>query len=233
MARQQPWWIAAFASCVVWAIIGTKLRRVREPLAAGLFIFTCGTIGFATIQPGDGLNALAFAALNGVGFGAALIFIVTAIQYAAPHHLIATVTALTVSTRAMGAAVFTAICGAGFGDKLRQTLPSYVGKAVLSAGLPQDSLAPFIGALTAHDFSALFSIPGVTNEIVTAGTTALKQAYADSLRLVFIIVAPFGILGCILCFFMADFRATMNQHIDDPLEDLKTSSLEEKVGANE
>lgn len=217
----------------MWAIIGTKLRRVREPLAAGLFIFTCGTIGFATIQPGDGLNALAFAALNGVGFGAALIFIVTAIQYAAPHHLIATVTALTVSTRAMGAAVFTAICGAGFGDKLRQTLPSYVGKAVLSAGLPQDSLAPFIGALTAHDFSALFSIPGVTNEIVTAGTTALKQAYADSLRLVFIIVAPFGILGCILCFFMADFRATMNQHIDDPLEDLKTSSLEEKVGANE
>lgn len=235
MAREQPWWIAAFASCLVWAAISIRWKRVREPLAAGFFIFTCGTIGLATIQPGQNINAMAFSAVNGVGFGAALILIVTAIQYAAPHHLIGTVTALTISTRALGASVTTAICGAAFGDSFGGKLPVYVGHAALSAGLPQSSLGAFIGALASNHFNDLLSIPGVTPEIVSAGTGALQHAYADSLRLVFIIVAPFGMFGTILCFFMPSFEATMNKHIDEPLEaiDISPPNPEEKTTKNQ
>jgi hypothetical protein len=187
---------------------------------AGFLIFTAGIVGLATVQPDDSLNAIVFSGLCGIGFGAPLILIITGVQLSTPHHLIATATAVTTSSRAVAATVFTAIYAAALSSRLGKDIPSYTAKAALSAGLPVSSLHAFVEALASGNTAALAKIPGVTPKIIGLGVAALKQALADSIRVVYIIAAPFGALACIACLFLGDLRKTMNYRVDAPVEDL-------------
>lgn len=177
-------------------------------------------VGFATIQPNDSTSAIIFAGLSGLGMGGPLVLVIAGVQLSTPHHLIATATALTTTSRAVSATTFTAIYVAALTTRLDKYIPSYVGAAALKAGLPKDSLGPFIGALTSNDPTALPGIQGSTPAIIQAGATALKQAYADGLRVVYIIAVPFGAVACIACFFLGDMRSVMNYSVDAPVEDL-------------
>lgn len=219
-ARSQPFWIGCLITTVIWGYWSTRLRTIRSPLLAGFLLFTAGMVGFATIQPSDNFSQLAFAALAGVGFGAPLILIISGVQLSTPHHLIATATAVTTSSRAVAATVFTAVYAAAFGGRLRTKLPSYVAAAAREAGLPNTSLEAFVGAFATDDEPALAQIAGVTPEILAAAVAALKQAFADSLRVVYFIAIPFGIVACILCLFLGDMKKTMNYRVDAPVEDL-------------
>jgi Fungal trichothecene efflux pump (TRI12) len=205
---------------VIWGYASTKLRTIREPLFLGFLIFTGGVIGWTTIQPSSGLNALIFAGLAGFGFGAPLILIITGVQLSTPHALIATATAVTTSSRAVAATVFTAIYAAALNARLDINIPGHVAKAALRAGLPPSSLPNFIKALAGHDDAALAKVPGVNPQIIGVGVVALKQAFADSLRVVYIIAAPFGALACVMCLFLGDMKRTMDYRVDAPVEDL-------------
>ncbi len=183
--------------------------------------FTGGLIGLATIQPGQSLRAIAFSCLVGIGFGAPLILVVTGVQLSTPHKLIATATACTTSSRAVAGAVFLAIYASAFNTRLRNYLPKYIAKAALAAGMPKASLPTFIEALSKSDAAALAKIPGVTPKVIAQGAQALQQAFADSLRIVFIIAVPFGVLACIACWFLGDLKETMNYRVDAPVEELQ------------
>lgn len=222
VARGEPFWIACLVSTPVWGFLGSRFRSVKEPLSAGFLIFSGGIAGLATVQPDDDRNARVFAGLAGVGFGALIILIVAAVQLSTPHHLIATATAITVSSRSVAAAAFTAIYVAAFSERLKARLPSYVAAAAAKAGLPPASLQAFVAALAGNDQEALLQVPGVTVEIISVGVAALKNAYADSIRVVFMIAAPFGVAAAISCWFLADMKATMNYRVDAPVETLKT-----------
>lgn len=186
----------------------------------GFLLLTAGIVGFATIQPSNSTNAIIFSGLAGIGFGGPLVLIIAGVQLSTPHHLIATATAVTTSARAVSATVFTAIYAAALSTRLGEYIPSYIAEAALSAGLPKSSLGAFIEALAGDDTAALPNIPGVTPAIINAGIIALTQAFADGIRVVYIIAAPFGILACTACFFLGDLKKTMNYHVDAPLEDL-------------
>ncbi|KAJ5643139.1 uncharacterized protein N7484_005646 [Penicillium longicatenatum] len=219
-ARQQPYWIASGVSTVIYGYASVKFRTIRFPMIAGFLILTAGVVGLASIQPGDDINSLAFAALAGLGFGAPLILIIAGVQLAVPHHLIATATAATTSSRAVAAAVFTAIASAAMTSRLDEYIPTYTAKAALEAGLPKSSLAEFIKALTSADTAAIQKVAGVNSGIIEAGAMALKQAYADGIRVVFIIAAPFGVVAIIACIFLGDVKSVMNYGVDAPVEDL-------------
>jgi hypothetical protein len=220
VAREQPFWVACGLSTVLYGYASTKLRTIRLPLFMGFLFFTAGIVGLATIQPGDSTSAIAFAGLAGLGMGGPLVLVIAGVQLSTPHHLIATATAVTTSARAVSATVFTAIYGATLTTRLQKYIPTYVAKAALAAGLPKSSLGPFIEALASNDAAALPDIPGVTPAIIGAGVGALKHAFADGLRAVYIIAAPFGALACVACFFLGDLKTTMNYHVDAPVEDL-------------
>jgi Fungal trichothecene efflux pump (TRI12) len=220
VARSQPWWIAGGLSTVAWGYLSARFRTIREPTFAGFLILTAGIVGLATIQPDDSLNALIFAGLAGIGFGSPLILVITGVQLSTPHHLIATATAVTTSSRAIAATVFTAIYGAALTGRLKHRIPTYIAKAALSAGLPATSLEAFIDALVHGNTAALSNIPGLNPTIAALGVAALKQASADAVRVVYIIAAPFGALACVACLFLGDLRKIMNYHIDAPLEEL-------------
>ena len=97
-------------------------------------------------------------------------------------------------------------------------LPNYIAKAAVGAGLPASSVGGFIEALTTNNATALQAVTHGNSAITAAGATAMKHAYADSVRVVFIIAAPFGAVACIICFFLGDMKKTMNYHVDAPVE---------------
>jgi hypothetical protein len=220
VARGQPFWVAGGLSTVVYGYASTKARTIRVPLIVGFVLLTAGIICLATIQPSDSTSAIIFSGLAGLGFGAPLVLIIAGVQLSTPHHLIATATAVTTSTRAVSATTFTAIYAAALNTRLAKNIPSYVAEAELEAGLPKTSVPSFVKALVGKDNAALLKIPGVTPIIIRAGVVGLKQAYADGVRVVYIIAAPFGALACIACFFLGDLKETMNYHVDAPVEDL-------------
>lgn len=193
-----------------------------------------GLIGFATIQPGQSLNTLFFAAVSGFGFGAILSQVVACVQISAPHSLLATATSVAVVFRAVGSSMFTSVYSAAATNRLNVYIPSYVGKAAASAGLPVTSIPAFVKALASNQPEKLQAIPGVSPLIIANGVHALQQAYADGVRVVFIIAVPFGALSCILCFFLGDLRKIMSYHVDAPVEELhakeKTHGGSHKTG---
>ena len=228
----QPFWIACALSTIVYGYASTKLRSIRSPLFCGFVIYTAGTVGLATIQPSDSTRAIIFSGLSGLGFGAPLILIVAGVQLSTPHHLIATATAATTSARAVAATVFTAIYSATLNTQLQKRTAPYISKAALEAGLPADSVKAFVQALTSHDSSGLEEIPGISASIINAGTQALKQSFADSVRIVFIIAVPFGVVGCLICLTLGNLKKTMNYRVDAPVEKLSAKTREGEAVAN-
>jgi hypothetical protein len=220
VAKGQSFWVAGALTTVVYGYVSTKLRTIRGPLFVGLLLLTAGIIGLATIQPGDSTRAITFSGLDGLGFGAPLVLVIAGVQLSTPHHLIATATAVTTSARAVSATAFTAIFSATLTSRFATYITSYVAEAALINGLPKGSLDAFVRALAGNDTAALPGIPGVTPAVIRAGVATLIQAFADRLRVVYIIAAPFGALACIACFFLGDMKKTMNYHVDAPVEDL-------------
>jgi hypothetical protein len=97
----------------------------------------------------------------------------------------------------------------------------------VKAGLPESSLEAFIEALASSNSTDLSSIQEITPAIIQSGAAGLKQAYADGLRVVYVIAAPFGAVECIACFFLGDLGSVMNYSVDAPVEDLHAKHHDE------
>jgi hypothetical protein len=220
--RLLPVWGMFLLSCPFWGFFSTRLRTIRSPLFLGFALLTAGNIGMATLQPGDNANQIGYAAVAGIGLGAPIILLITGVQLAIPHNLIATGTAVANTSRAIGGTVIVAACSAAFTNQLATKLPAYIAHAAALAGLPMSSITSLVGAMATNDQAALASVPGISPNIILASVSAAQQAYADSIRLVYIIAAPFGIVGCICCVLLGDVKKTMTYRVDAPIEDLQT-----------
>ncbi|KAL2064579.1 hypothetical protein VTL71DRAFT_3716 [Oculimacula yallundae] len=172
------------------------------PLAVGFAILTAGIIGLATVQPRHSTSAI-ISALWGVGFSAPLCLIIAALSRPV----------LARSRR---------LCSNSFtvDGRMDEFIPSYVGKAAVIAGLPGSSVPAVIGALVSYNMPALATIPGVAPVIIGAGVPSLKQAAANSIRVVFMIAAPFRALAVVCYFFLGSLTHEMNSRVDVPVEEL-------------
>lgn len=129
--------------------------------------------------------------------------------------------------RLSAAAVFTAIYAAAVNTRSATYVPTYVAEAAVSAGLPRSSVGAFVEALATKNNAELAAIPGINPSIIGAGVKALLQALADSFRVVYIIGAAFGGLACLICLLLGDQSATMNYHVDAPMEELTAKHRED------
>lgn len=201
-------------------LVNQKLPNIADKL-----------VGMATIQPGQSTNAIVFDGLAGIGFAAPLILLIAGVQLSTPHHLIATATAVLTSSRAVAASVFTAIYSATVNSATSVKLPKHVAAAAIAAGLPPQYVTEFVGDLLSENSTALESIPGVTPAIIQAGAGGVLQGLADSFRLVYIIAAPFGVLACVLAYFLDDLTKLMNYRVDAPVEELHARHKAEETTA--
>lgn len=217
-ARLLPFWGMALASTFGWGYWSTRFKTVREPMFAGFLIFTASIVGFATIQQDHSTISLVLDGLAGIGFGAPFILVVTGVQLSVPHKVIATGSAVVTTARSIGTTVFTVIYSTVLSNQMSSKLPSYIGSAARRAGLVPTSVPAFITAITSNNRTAMDIVPGSTPEILQAGALAAKEAYVDSVRVVYIIAAPIGVVAVVLSLFLGDLRKAMDDRIDAPIE---------------
>lgn len=125
-------------------------------------------------KSGDNL-VMGALAVGGVGFSAPLVLLNMVVQLSAPPELIASVTALVASARALAGSFGSAVVVAIQSNKFAARMPELVAPAALQAGLPESSLASLISTMFVSP-AAITAIEGVTPQVVAAVLPPYYQA---------------------------------------------------------
>ncbi|CAK1364172.1 unnamed protein product [Cercospora beticola] len=218
--RLLPLFAASSAFTAIYGWASSHFKDIKYCMFVGFALYTGGIVGLATVQPGQPGVAIGSLTLCGIGLAGPLVLILTGTQLSVQHHLIATATALVVASRTLAASMFVAAYSTALNQRLGTYIPTYIANAVVPAGLPPQSIGAFIGAFASGAREAVAQVPGVTPAIIAAAGAAYQQAFADGVRVVFIIAAPFGAVGCVLCLLLPSFSDKMDYLVEAPLEDL-------------
>lgn len=131
-----------------------------------------------------------------IGVGVMELLTLLLVQLSSPDEWLGFSTGTIGLARCMGGSIGTAIYTTILQTKLATKIPEMVAGAALAAGLPSTSLPGLLGALTGVPGSpALADVPGATLSVVTAASTALKEAYVASFRYVWYTAIPFGVVA--------------------------------------
>lgn len=99
----------------------------------------------ATVNQHTPARAVVFVGLASAMIGATNILSILIVQLGSRDDDIGVATGLVNSTRMVGGAVGVAIYSSLLANRVSKTWARDIGKAVLGAGLPASSLAPFLG----------------------------------------------------------------------------------------
>ena len=184
---------AVFAGWYCW-----KTKSLRLPTCFAFVLFLIFYILMATANKNTPeANIWAYPLFLGSGLGIALTALMVAAQFSTLPELIAIASGLMISVRSLGGTVGLAIYNAIFNSAMSQHVASNIAAATLPLGLPETSLGALIGALVAHNATALAEIPGADLDIIEAGNEALLDAFTVAFRHVWIAAGAFALLAVI------------------------------------
>lgn len=112
-------------------------------------------------------------------------------------------------------------------NRLAQTIPSQVPRALVNAGLPADSTTAFLTAYANGTQAAFDQVPGINPTIQATGTRAYRYATSDAFKTVFLTTIAFSGVGVILTFFAPDIDKLLTGEVALTLHARKD---EEKLG---
>lgn len=95
-------------------------------------------------------------------------------------------------------------------NRLAQTVPAEVPKALLQAGLPASSVPSFLSDLSTGSFN---DVPGLNTTILAAGMRAYRFANAHAYSTVFYTTIAFTGIAIILSFFSPNVDDKMTSKI--------------------
>jgi len=158
-------------------------------------------------RPGLGIG-LSF--LGGFGTGGIIQPAATILMIISPDHALATITALTLSVRLVGAAIGYAVYFNTFQNKLAEVLPTLVAEAVVAAGASPDQIPAIVYAAATTNTTALQAFPPA---IQAAAGGAVLESYVQGFRLVYLVSIAFGVVAVITALFLGDIRKYMTNHV--------------------
>ncbi|KAH3918753.1 hypothetical protein HBH56_024320 [Parastagonospora nodorum] len=171
---------------IVGGFSGKKIGHLKWQCVVGI---TLGAICFGSMATcGVGTMSRAATLLSfGVFFvgwteGAAITIVTLA---AKDQFALGTASGVAGSIRFLISSIAATVYTVILSNRLTTTIASQVPPALLAAGLPSTSIPSFISAFALGP-TAFAAIPGVTPEIIAAGSSAYKQANADAYRTVFL-----------------------------------------------
>lgn len=201
-------------ACVVSSAMSYTKGHVRILFLSIAAIMTAFTGALAASNPSNPGFTLAMATLAAFGNGGLVVPALTLVLYACPDEYIGTTTALSLSSRFVGGSVGTAIYFNVFHTKIQKLFPAMVGGAAIQAGLPKESLVPFVTAMNSPAFDMLApKVPGANAMIVSAATMARQLAFAEALKYVWYTTIPFGVISFLVCFFIPNIRKYMTDRV--------------------
>lgn len=201
---------------VVGGVFGKSIGHLKWQCVITIFISGVFLGCTATATPDTLGRAAAFVAIGTFMVGWAESLAITIVTISAwDQSKLGSASGLAGSIRFFISSLAATIYNVILNNRLAQTVPSQVPRALTEAGLPSSSVADFLGALAAR--TGFDSIPGVTNSIIEAGTNAYKLANADAYRTVFFASIAFSGVALI--------AALLLPNVDDLLTDKVASQL--------
>lgn len=208
---------ALIVSAVISGVYCSVTRRIRWITVLAFLIFTAFFAAMAKADRTTDAPVWGYTVLLGFGLGMTLTALVTVAQLSTPPELISIASGLVISVRSLGGTIGIAIYTALFNDAVGR-IPENVAAAVLPKGLSPDALPAFIGALSAHNETALAHVPGVNPGIIQAGAGALLDTFTTAFSHVWIAAACFVGLAAVVAVFLFDPRNEFNNRIDATVE---------------
>jgi hypothetical protein len=181
----------------------------RELLMASSIAMTVGTGLLAIVRPSDPGFGVGMTILAGIGAGGIVQPAVTMLTIISPDEIIATIAAMTISIRLVGAAIGYAISFNVLQSHL-VNLQTNIATAVFQAGLPLNETIPFVGALLTHNKIALDEFPQL---IQLVGEEALESTYLGGLKEVYLVNIAFGVAALVACLFLGNIKKYMVDRI--------------------
>lgn len=216
-ARYSIMLVCSMVGAVLTGIYCAITRKVRWMTVLAFLIFIAFFAAMATTNHHTDTPVWGYPVLMGFALGMTLTTLVTVAQLSTPPELIAIASGLIISVRSLGGTIGIAIYNSLFTDQLGH-MGDNIAKAVIPQGLDPENLPAFIGALSAHNETALQAVPGVTMEIIGAGSAALLDTYALGFRYVWIAASCFVAIAAIVAVFLYDPEKEFNMHVDAPME---------------
>lgn len=139
-------------------------------------------------------------------------------QLGVEHQYIGVAMALINCSRSVGGSVATTIYVSILKNKVTTFLPTYLGGALLKAGLPLAKLPGVAAALATGNLTSP-ALVGVSPTILEAGAYGIKLAYARAFRIVYLVGITFGVLGLICSCFSVNVRHLMTDQLDMKMEE--------------
>lgn len=103
--------------------------------------------------------------------------------------------------RLMGGAVATAIYSAILANKFAGSLPSKMAPVISSNDISQADAKDLIAAAALNTAEAYESVPNISPAIIEASQRAVKLAYVEGFKLVYLVAIAFGVLACTAALF--------------------------------
>ena len=125
--------------------------------------------------------------------------------------------------RAIGMSMYSSILA----SELNKYLTKVVAHAALNAGLPKRSLPLFLQGVAARSFQG---VPGLNSKILQAIAEPRKNAYALSLRTVWLFTLGFGAITIIAAFFTPNMTDYLNDEVARKLQGYRnTADVSDKI----
>lgn len=103
-------------------------------------------------------------------------------------------------------------------SRLSGYLVKDITAAVAESGLPDDQIAAVISAAKAGTQSAIASIPGMTDQLLAAISTAIQDATSSSFRVTYLSSLSFGGVAFIAAFFATDVDKYLTSFVNKELK---------------
>lgn len=116
------------------------------------------------------------------------------------------------SIRTLGGSIGYTIYLAVFTNKITVNLPAIVAKYAVEAGLATENLESFVTNFLTTPAN-ITTAAGYTPEIAAAATMGSRWAYAESLKWVWYVSIPFGVLAVIACAFIPPIKKWQTSRI--------------------
>ncbi|KIV81317.1 hypothetical protein PV11_03509 [Exophiala sideris] len=212
-------WIGGISSSFLLQYLGPRIGTTAT-LSLGAFMTALFTPLLALADGASKSMVYAFSCLAGFGTGIIDSYTLPLITLAALDELIGLAIGTIGFMRSIGGAAGISIFSSILTSKAAIFIPAQVVPAALKAGLPETSLAEFLGILTgAVQGQDITKVPGITPPIIVKTTAALQGAYLGSFKYVWYSGIAFSVLAFCLSLFIKDLSPHMTTKIPQHLKE--------------
>lgn len=111
-------------------------------------------------------------------------------------------------------------------NRLTTTLPANVAPAALKAGLPTADLPALFAAIAAGTPTAMEAVPGINPSVIAAVGDAIKVAYSQAFKTVYLTSIAFGGLAVIAALFITSIDGLLTDFVARKIRGVETTHAE-------